>query len=200
MYYGNIHSNSYFISLIFRERLFHCNICIHVLYCRIYRLKESGILNHMYLHGLPNYTKCLQPSLVSPSKGLRPFELEDFYGVFCVYFGGEDLSMEVQAYKRIYIYLCVYACCVWAIAMYQIWIIASDTNLSFGLILLILFTEIRRYDIFGAGVSPGACGASSNVWRGGKAERGHSYSTFYCQWLNRAWPNLTVSDGWLFWD
>lgn len=142
MYYGNIHSNSYFISLIVRERLFHCNICIHVLYCRIYRLKESGILNHMYLHGLSNYTKCLQPSLVSPSKGLRPFELEDFYGVLCVYFGGEDLSMEVQAYKRIYIYLCVYACCVWAIAMYQIWIIASDTNLSFGLILLILFTEI----------------------------------------------------------
>ncbi|XP_047487886.1 glutamate receptor 4-like [Penaeus chinensis] len=61
----------------------------------LYRMKESGILNRMYLHGLSNYTKCLQPSLVSPSKGLRPFELEDFYGVFCVYFGGVIFSVLV---------------------------------------------------------------------------------------------------------
>ncbi|XP_063612658.1 glutamate receptor 1-like [Penaeus indicus] len=62
---------------------------------RIYRLKESGILNHMYLHGLSNYTKCLQSGLVSSSKGLRPFELEDFYGVLCVYFGGMIFSVLV---------------------------------------------------------------------------------------------------------
>ncbi|XP_063612657.1 glutamate receptor 1-like [Penaeus indicus] len=61
----------------------------------LYRMKESGILNHMYLHGLSNYTKCLQSGLVSPSKGLRPFELEDFYGVFCVYFGGVISSVLV---------------------------------------------------------------------------------------------------------
>ncbi|ROT78557.1 Variant Ionotropic Glutamate Receptor [Penaeus vannamei] len=59
------------------------------------RLKESGILNHMYLHGLMNYTKCVQPGLVSPSNNLRPFELEDFYGIFCVYFGGMIFSVLV---------------------------------------------------------------------------------------------------------
>nr|XP_027209482.1 glutamate receptor 1-like [Penaeus vannamei] len=61
----------------------------------LYRMKESGILNRMYLHGLSNYTKCVQPGLVSPSKSLRPFELEDFYGVFCVYFGGVVFSVLV---------------------------------------------------------------------------------------------------------
>ncbi|XP_037803443.1 glutamate receptor ionotropic, kainate 2-like [Penaeus monodon] len=88
----------------------------------LYRMKESGILNHMYLHGLSNYTKCLQPGLVSPSKSLRPFELEDFYGVFCVYFGGVVFSVLV--------------------------------------FLLELAVPLKHF--------------SSNVCRGGKADRGHA--------------------------
>lgn len=124
---------------------------------RLYRMKESGILNHMYLHGLSNYTKCLQPGLVSPSKSLRPFELEDFYGVFCVYFGGEALFIfsyiEKCMCESMYVYVYVF---------FHLESLSSPAGVVFSVLVFLLELAVPLKHF------------SSNVCRGGKADRGHA--------------------------
>lgn len=58
----------------------------------LYNLQEFGILNKLYKDGVQNLRECLKPA---SSNTLRPFDLVDFYGIFCVYLGGE-LHMVVE--------------------------------------------------------------------------------------------------------
>ncbi|XP_047482975.1 glutamate receptor ionotropic, delta-1-like [Penaeus chinensis] len=66
-------------------------------------LKEFGILQHLFQKEVPNSTFCFRkPVSISPtSADLRPLELGDFYGVFCLYAGGILLAMLVFVMERI---------------------------------------------------------------------------------------------------
>ncbi|XP_066962292.1 probable glutamate receptor [Macrobrachium rosenbergii] len=54
----------------------------------IVRLRESGILDHVYLKGVQNSTECLKPVSSTSNTSLRPLDLGDFYGVFSVFGAG----------------------------------------------------------------------------------------------------------------
>ncbi|XP_068250872.1 uncharacterized protein [Palaemon carinicauda] len=63
----------------------------------IMRLRESGILTHIYENGIINATECLKPpTLAMPaSTDLRSMKIKDFYGIFMVYFIGVMMSALV---------------------------------------------------------------------------------------------------------
>ncbi|XP_069987004.1 glutamate receptor ionotropic, kainate 3-like [Penaeus vannamei] len=65
-------------------------------------LKEFGILQHLFQKETPNSTFCFgKPVSLSPtSADLRPLELGDFYGVFCLYAGGILMAMLVFVTER----------------------------------------------------------------------------------------------------
>ncbi|XP_047480202.1 glutamate receptor ionotropic, kainate 3-like [Penaeus chinensis] len=57
----------------------------------IRRLREFGILDHEYKKQVANATECLKPIGSQGARQLRPLDLGDFYGVFMLYAGGEDV-------------------------------------------------------------------------------------------------------------
>ncbi|XP_066966843.1 uncharacterized protein [Macrobrachium rosenbergii] len=60
----------------------------------IMRLKETGILQHLYKKAVANATECLKPIATSPgSSSLRPLDLEDFFGVFMIFGGGSFIGL-----------------------------------------------------------------------------------------------------------
>ncbi|XP_037787616.1 glutamate receptor ionotropic, delta-1-like [Penaeus monodon] len=65
-------------------------------------LKEFGILQYLFQKEVPNSTFCFRkPVSISPtSVDLRPLELGDFYGVFCLYAGGILLAALVFTMER----------------------------------------------------------------------------------------------------
>ncbi|ROT78137.1 hypothetical protein C7M84_003151 [Penaeus vannamei] len=58
----------------------------------ILRLRESGIIEHLFRSRVSNATECLKPVGVESSSVERPLELGDFYGVFIVYVVGIALA------------------------------------------------------------------------------------------------------------
>lgn len=54
----------------------------------IIRLRETGILDHIYEKGVHNATECLKPVNFQGKSSLRPMEMEDFFGVFLIYIIG----------------------------------------------------------------------------------------------------------------
>ncbi|XP_037778483.1 glutamate receptor-like isoform X2 [Penaeus monodon] len=58
----------------------------------ILRLRESGIIEHLFRSRVSNATECLKPVGVASSSVERPLELGDFYGVFIVYAVGIALA------------------------------------------------------------------------------------------------------------
>ncbi|XP_068238923.1 glutamate receptor 2-like [Palaemon carinicauda] len=67
----------------------------------IIRLRESGILNHIYKKGVNNATECLKPISSQGNTNLRPMDLGDFYGVFLIYLGGERCKNVVEAVQEV---------------------------------------------------------------------------------------------------
>ncbi|KAG7164985.1 glutamate receptor 2-like [Homarus americanus] len=67
----------------------------------IRNLKEFGILDHMYLSGMPNVGHCLKADFNKPDNDLRPLQPSDFYGVFCVYAGGILLGAQAFIFELI---------------------------------------------------------------------------------------------------
>ncbi|XP_066962291.1 uncharacterized protein [Macrobrachium rosenbergii] len=67
----------------------------------IIRLRESGILNHIYKKGVSNATECLKPVSSQGNTNLRPMDLGDFYGVFLVYAGGKTIQV-LKDFKNLY--------------------------------------------------------------------------------------------------
>ncbi|XP_063600698.1 uncharacterized protein LOC134776874 [Penaeus indicus] len=57
----------------------------------LYNLQEFGILNKLYEDGVQNLRECLKQA---SSNSLRSFDLIDFYGIFCVYLGGESCTWD----------------------------------------------------------------------------------------------------------
>ncbi|KAK7028181.1 hypothetical protein SK128_007353 [Halocaridina rubra] len=58
------------------------------------RLREFGILDHLYKRHVPNASECFKPVSATLSvDALRPLELKDFYGVFSIYVGGLLLGL-----------------------------------------------------------------------------------------------------------
>ncbi|KAK7069063.1 hypothetical protein SK128_017451 [Halocaridina rubra] len=57
----------------------------------IVRLREAGILDHIYRGGVANATECLKhPSAALQTfKAQRPMDLRDFYGIFLIYAAGK---------------------------------------------------------------------------------------------------------------
>ncbi|KAK3891584.1 hypothetical protein Pcinc_004531 [Petrolisthes cinctipes] len=54
----------------------------------VWRLKEFGLLQHLYHNEVANASECLKPvTATTTTTDLRPLELGDFYGVFSVYAG-----------------------------------------------------------------------------------------------------------------
>ncbi|KAK4324562.1 hypothetical protein Pmani_004811 [Petrolisthes manimaculis] len=53
------------------------------------RLREAGIVEHFYQQSVANTTKCLK---TYRPESLRPLSLEDFYGVFLIFFGGLEIA------------------------------------------------------------------------------------------------------------
>ncbi|XP_064119054.1 uncharacterized protein LOC135224071 [Macrobrachium nipponense] len=61
----------------------------------IMRLKETGILQHLYKKAVANATECLKPITISPgSSSLRPLDLKDFFGVFMIFGGGNIIAIQ----------------------------------------------------------------------------------------------------------
>ncbi|KAK3863410.1 hypothetical protein Pcinc_030820 [Petrolisthes cinctipes] len=54
----------------------------------VWRLKEFGLLQHLYHNEVANASECIKPvTATTTTTDLRPLELGDFYGVFSVYAG-----------------------------------------------------------------------------------------------------------------
>lgn len=63
---------------------------------RVWRLKEFGLIQHLYKNAVINASECLKPATnTNNAASLRPLEPVDFYGVFSLYVGGKDLYREV---------------------------------------------------------------------------------------------------------
>ncbi|XP_066980122.1 uncharacterized protein [Macrobrachium rosenbergii] len=54
----------------------------------ICNLKEFGILDHLFKRRIKDAYLCLKKESLG-TDGLRPLDVGDFYGVFCVYLGGQ---------------------------------------------------------------------------------------------------------------
>ncbi|XP_042888517.1 glutamate receptor-like [Penaeus japonicus] len=54
-------------------------------------LKESGILGHLFNHQVRHAKRCLDNDAVDTNR--RPLELQDFYGLLCIYAGGIVLAI-----------------------------------------------------------------------------------------------------------
>ncbi|XP_050718652.1 glutamate receptor 4-like [Eriocheir sinensis] len=60
----------------------------------ILRLREAGLLNYLVYRTLPNGSHCIGPIDQAPSSTkLRAQTLEDFYGVFSIFLGGNFLAL-----------------------------------------------------------------------------------------------------------
>ncbi|XP_064094780.1 probable glutamate receptor [Macrobrachium nipponense] len=60
----------------------------------ISRLKEAGILDHLYLRSSSFASLCLNADTFA-GNSLRPLDIGDFYGVFSIFLGGLVLSLMV---------------------------------------------------------------------------------------------------------
>ncbi|XP_037787645.1 glutamate receptor 4-like [Penaeus monodon] len=67
----------------------------------IHGLKEFGILDHLLRRTIRNATECLKPLGAQADTSLRPLELGDFYGVFCIYLGGMVVSAVVFLAEKV---------------------------------------------------------------------------------------------------
>ncbi|XP_063591894.1 glutamate [NMDA] receptor subunit 1-like [Penaeus indicus] len=67
----------------------------------IHGLKEFGILDHLLRRAIHNATECLKPLSAQADNSLRPLELGDFYGVFCIYLGGMVLCTFVFLAEKV---------------------------------------------------------------------------------------------------
>ncbi|XP_069182650.1 glutamate [NMDA] receptor subunit 1-like [Procambarus clarkii] len=59
---------------------------LHKINIVVMRLREAGVLEKLYVDGVPNASRCGRPETVPTS--LRPLQLADFYGVLSVCCGG----------------------------------------------------------------------------------------------------------------